>query len=71
MMLADLGADVIKVESHRRPDIWRHSRPATGTLRNPDAHPFNTSANFASTNRNKRGIAVDLNKERGRPWPGN
>ena len=66
MMLADLGADVIKVENHRRPDIWRNSRPASRTLRNPNAHPFNTSANFASTNRNKRGIAVDLNDERGR-----
>ena len=66
MMLADLGADVIKVESHRRPDIWRNSRPSNRTLRSPKAHPFNTSANFASTNRNKRDIAVDLTNERGR-----
>ena len=65
-MLADLGADVIKVESHRRPDIWRNSRPASRMRPNANAHPFNTSANFASTNRNKRGIAVDLNEERGR-----
>lgn len=64
-MLADLGADVIKVESHRRPDIWRHSRLPPGTLHNPNASPVNTSANFASTNRNKRAIAVDLNQERG------
>ena len=66
MMLADLGAEVIKVESHRRPDVWRHSMNRSGTLSNPDAHPLNTSANFASTNRNKRGIAIDLNDERGR-----
>lgn len=65
-MLADLGADVIKVESHRRPDVWRHSMNRPRTLSNPGAHPLNTSANFASTNRNKRGIAVDLNDERGR-----
>jgi len=64
-MLADLGADVIKVESHRRPDVWRNSRLPSGVLHNPEAHPINTSANFASTNRNKRGIAVDLNHERG------
>ena len=64
-MLADLGADVIKVESHRRPDIWRHSRLPPGTLHNPEANPVNTSANFASTNRNKRDLAVDLNHERG------
>ena len=66
-MLADLGADVIKVESHRRPDVWRRSmNQAPGTPSNPNAHPLNTSANFASTNRNKRGIAIDLNDERGR-----
>ena len=64
-MLADLGADVIKVEGHRRPDVWRHSRLPPGTLANPNAQPVNTSANFASTNRNKRDIAVDLNHERG------
>ena len=66
MMLADLGADVVKVESHRRPDIWRNSRLASRKHQNPNAHPLNTSANFASTNRNKRGIAIDLNDERGR-----
>ena len=66
MMLADLGAEVIKVESHRRPDVWRHSMNRQGTPWNPGAHPLNTSANFTSTNRNKRGIAVDLNDERGR-----
>ena len=65
-MLADLGADVIKVESHRRPDVWRRSMTRPGTPSNPGAHPLNTSANFASTNRNKRDIAVDLNDERGR-----
>ena len=65
-MLADLGADVIKVESHRRPDIWRRSMTKPGTPTNPGAHPLNTSANFASTNRNKRDIAVDLNDHRGR-----
>ena len=64
-MLADLGADVIKVESHRRPDIWRHSRLPPGTLPNPNASPVNISANFASTNRNKRDIAVDLNQDQG------
>ena len=66
-MLADLGADVIKVESHRRPDIWRNSMAdlPPGAVRNPDAHRVNLSANFNGTNRNKRDLAVDLTEERG------
>lgn len=63
MLLADLGADVVKVE---RPDggdgmrEWPPLMAAEGA--EPDAPRF--SANFASLNRNKRSIAVDL-KDRG------
>jgi crotonobetainyl-CoA:carnitine CoA-transferase CaiB-like acyl-CoA transferase len=66
MLLADLGADVIKVESPRRPDVWRgyHGagpnwppRPAGAR---PEAHPWNVSYYFNSVNRNKRGLALDL-----------
>ncbi len=56
MLLADLGADVIKVEHPERGDDTRGWGP-----------PFvgGESAYFLSTNRNKRSIAVDLKSEEG------
>lgn len=56
MLLADLGADVIKVEHPERGDDTRGWGP-----------PFvgGESAYFLSTNRNKRSIAVDLKSEKG------
>ena len=67
MMLADLGADVIKVESHKRVDVWRNWRGTLpeGCVQNADAHPYNISPNFNGTNRNKREIAIDLNHSDG------
>lgn len=49
MLLADMGADVIKVES-----------PSGDTLRQWPPHSGGFSENFASLNRNKRSIALDL-----------
>jgi crotonobetainyl-CoA:carnitine CoA-transferase CaiB-like acyl-CoA transferase len=51
LMLADLGADVVKVESRHRGDDARHWGP-----------PFigEDAAYFASVNRNKRSVALDL-----------
>ena len=68
MMLADLGADVIKVESHNRPDVWRNWRGnlPDDCVRTPSASRYNISPNFNSTNRNKRDIAIDLNRDAGR-----
>ncbi len=65
-ILADLGADVIKMESHKRPDVWRtaFNVPSDGP-KNPDAHPFNLSGNFNGANRNVRGIALDLKRDEG------
>jgi crotonobetainyl-CoA:carnitine CoA-transferase CaiB-like acyl-CoA transferase len=51
MLLGDLGADVIKVERPGRGDDLRYLRGGNGM-----------SAPFAACNRNKRGIAVDLQK---------
>lgn len=49
MLLADLGADVVKVESHQG-DALRQWPPVTQGF----------SENFASLNRNKRSIALNL-----------
>jgi len=54
-LLADLGADVVKVENPQGGDGLRGWPPLT---RSGDSPAF--SENFASVNRNKRSIAVDL-----------
>lgn len=50
MMLADQGADVIKVEPPRLGDLARYVGPGKGRI----------SALFAGCNRNKRSIVIDL-----------
>jgi len=57
LMLADMGADVIKVEKMPGGDDTRRSVP-------PDID--GESAAFMMMNRNKRGIAVNLKAERGK-----
>ncbi len=60
MVLADLGADVLKIENPVGGDTLRawppHSGPHTDTF----------SENFASLNRNKRSIALDLKSAAGK-----
>lgn len=60
MLLADLGADVIKVE----PPGGDHTR-STGPFR-ADDHLRAFGGYFASVNRNKRSVIVDLKTEDGR-----
>lgn len=55
-LLADLGADVVKIERPDGGDGMRSWPPLTGS--EEGASPF--SENFASLNRNKRSMAVDL-----------
>lgn len=57
-MLADMGADVIKIESPDHPD------PGRGT--GLDHSPNGLRAYFQHLNRNKRGISLDLKSEAGR-----
>jgi crotonobetainyl-CoA:carnitine CoA-transferase CaiB-like acyl-CoA transferase len=57
MLLADLGADVIKVERPGRGDDLREWRGRTGRP--------GMSAVFAAVNRNKRGIVLDLQQAEG------
>ena len=53
MLLADMGADVIKVESPDGGDGLRQWPPLTGGF----------SENFASINRNKRSVVLNLKDE--------
>jgi crotonobetainyl-CoA:carnitine CoA-transferase CaiB-like acyl-CoA transferase len=60
--LADLGADVVKVESCVRFDWWRGWEATREWI---DADGAERSAAFNMVNRNKRGIALDLSNPRG------
>ncbi|WP_439397502.1 CoA transferase [Bradyrhizobium sp. PMVTL-01] len=61
--LADLGADVIKIEAIQYPDWWRgvDRRPAYVNDR-----MYEKTMRFSIMNRNKRGITLDLTRPRGR-----
>jgi crotonobetainyl-CoA:carnitine CoA-transferase CaiB-like acyl-CoA transferase len=54
--LADLGADVLKIESASHRDWWRGWDP------HPDADPpgYELPRNFMAVNRNKRGLDLDV-----------
>ncbi|MFC1939757.1 CaiB/BaiF CoA transferase family protein [Chloroflexota bacterium] len=67
-LLADLGAEVIKVESPYG-DVARGSKkPIRGVYPNgiPGERPWNRAANFNPRNRNKFGCSLNLNREEGR-----
>ena len=57
MLLADLGADVVKVESPRGDPTRSHAAPTAGRA---PATPAGTSISYSTCNRNKRSIALDL-----------
>ncbi len=61
LLLADFGADVVKVEDTGMGDYIRWSPPFY-----EGAHKTAASALFLSLNRNKRSIRLDLKSERGR-----
>ena len=56
-LLADLGADVVRVESSRHPDF-----PWPSSYRHADGR----HASYLNTNRNKRSVAIDLKHPAGR-----
>ncbi len=62
--LADLGADVIKVEHPRHGDDTRTWGPPW--LRDGEGRDTRDSTYYASTNRNKRSITLDVSKPEGR-----
>jgi benzylsuccinate CoA-transferase BbsF subunit len=60
-LLADFGAEVIKVESRTRPDMTGALRPGETVEGRQDRPPL-----FLNTNRSKRSITLDLKTEQGR-----
>ena len=71
-LLADMGAEVIKIESLGHIDPWRGPPVITPELaeRMPNAaawtRPYDRSAGFNLQNRNKLGITLDLRTEQGK-----
>ncbi|HEX2964811.1 MAG TPA: CoA transferase [Syntrophorhabdaceae bacterium] len=57
---ADFGAQVIKVESRKRPDIGRMTPPFANNVRNPDG-----GALFLHTNTSKLAVTLNLQDSRG------
>ena len=55
MMLADMGADIIKVENRNTPDLTRFMPPMVNGV----------SALYAHLNRGKRSLSLDLKKKEG------
>lgn len=62
-MLADLGADVIKVERPQLGDDTRHWGPPW--IPDEQGQATADAAYFASTNRNKRSVAIDISTPQG------
>ena len=62
-MLADLGADVVKVERPKEGDDTRHWGPPF--LKDADGNDTAHASYFTSCNRNKRSITIDIAKPEG------
>lgn len=63
-MLGDLGAEVIKIEDRTAGDPMRGVKRTGGGI--PVQHPSGRNLAFEVVNRSKKGITIDLKKERGR-----
>lgn len=64
-LLADLGADVVKVEGPTHPDPFRSMFGAADPALFPEDELLEWSPLFCSLNRNKRGILLDLRSPEG------
>jgi len=59
-ILADMGAEVIKVESRTHLDVMRRGRPIVGDVPDPEQQPM-----FHNTNRNKLSVTINCQDPRG------
>jgi crotonobetainyl-CoA:carnitine CoA-transferase CaiB-like acyl-CoA transferase len=66
MMMGDLGAEIVKIEYHKRPDVWRRHVPNPPAITNPDSKPVNRSHYYNSANRNKHSVSLNLQAEEGK-----
>jgi len=62
-ILADLGADVVKIEKPVTGDDTRHWGPPF--LKDADGNDTEQAAYYASCNRNKRSVTIDMSKAEG------
>ena len=68
-LLALLGADVVQIETVKRPDVWRGAgAPVPPAVRNADVEQsgINTNGMYNTVNLNKRAINLDVTQPRGR-----
>ncbi|MBV39088.1 MAG: hypothetical protein CMM23_10625 [Rhodospirillaceae bacterium] len=64
-ILADLGAQVIKIESHGRFDLYRTRGLENERGQMPESTRIESSQQFHSLNRNKIGMTLDLKQDAG------
>ncbi|MFW6126450.1 MAG: CaiB/BaiF CoA transferase family protein [Chloroflexota bacterium] len=64
-LLAMLGAEVIKVEGHKRTDLTRHSVVWPLPEPQPIAVPPNQGMSFNALNMNKKSVSIDLSSAEG------
>ena len=68
-LLALLGADVVQIETIKRPDVWRGAgSPVPPGIRNPDIkqNPLNNNGMYNTVNLNKRAITLDMANPKGK-----
>ena len=68
-LLALMGADVVQIETVKRPDVWRGAgAPVPPAIRRDDVEQtgINTNGMYNSVNLNKRAVTLDVTHPRGR-----
>lgn len=65
MLLGQLGAEVIKIEGHRRSDLTRRSVVWPLPEPNPSLLPPNQGMAYNTLNQNKKSLTLDLSKPEG------